>query len=441
MSLVEEERSSVSRMTRSSRNGGYSGGYRRVFAAYPGEDIGFAIAINGPLGHVVSISAEGPSPSVATITVAPSRGFAPYTSGIKIHVNNGAPPGLYSFNLIITNESNRRLLGREPIGLLVLPRSTPKALEKRYLKLRELYRELGAQAVMWCLLAKIFTNGATFSQLKEAYELIREKPVRKATIAVILRRMARKGLVEKDSDSKYYPLVTKEEVAFSRIDKKRVRIPQQLNASGNEEMQEASLPERQLHEPYVAKLAFRRAQKIAMKHGKLAAAYFLVFSLVGARETGYLLLWLNSMFAYCEQKVESCHYFYSQLLHHYFQLLRLREGIMYKQIQEYLEAIDIANKYVRKYYGSHQSSRTLHYELKKQGYLEYDSEIYNAEIIYYEDGDVGVRIWDNNMEEVEYEENIVDKPIVKREIKPVYPFKHIYEYNEETYFHRPGGLY
>jgi len=443
VSLVEE-RSSVSRRTRTSREAGYSGGYRRVFAVYPGERVGFAIAINGPPGHVVSIYAEGLPSSVATVTVTPSRGIAPYTSEIEIRVNSGAPPGLYPFDLIVTDESRRRLLGREPLGLLVLPRSTPKVLVKHYSRLRKLYRELGAQAVVWYLLAKIFSNGARFSHLKEAYELIRRKPVKKATIAVILRRMAKKGLVRKGRDGRYYPLVTREEVVFSRIDRKRVRIPQPRRVPRKErrqEKQEASTLEKLLQEPYVAKLAFRRAQKIARKHGKLAAGCFLVFSLIGARETGYLLLWFNAMFVYCEQKTGFCHYFYSQLLHHYFQLLGLREGIMYKNSQEHLEAMKIANKYVKKYYGSHQSSRRLHYELKKQGYIEYDNEVYTLEIIHYHDGDYGVRLWDNNMQETPYEENITDKPVAKREIKPAYPYEHIYEPNEETYFHRPAGLY
>jgi hypothetical protein len=61
--------------------------------------------------------------------------------------------------------------------------------------------------------------------------------------------------------------------------------------------------------------------------------------------------------------------------------------------------------------------------------------------MYYEDGDVGIRIWDNNMQEALYEENITDKPVAKREIKPAYPYEHICEPNEETYFHRPAGLY
>jgi len=39
------------------------------------------------------------------------------------------------------------------------------------------------------------------------------------------------------------------------------------------------------------------------------------------------------------------------------------------------------------------------------------------------------------MEEVKYEENIANKPIAKKEIKLVYPYEHVYEPNEETYFH------
>jgi predicted transcriptional regulator len=312
-------------------------------------------------------------------------------------------------------------------------------LAKHCIKLKKLHRKLGAQAVVWYLLASIFTDGARFSQLKEAYELIRGKQVRKATIAVILRRMAKKGLVRKASDGKYYPLVTREEVAFSRIDRKRVRIAQPVRILRKEEKREASTLEKLLHEPYVAKLAFRRAQKIAWKHGKLAAGYFLVFSLVGARETGYLLLWLNAMFVYCEQKTGFCHYFYSQLLHHYFQLLGLKQGIMYKHSQEHLEAMKIANKCVRKHYGSHPSSRRLHYELN---YIEYDdNEIYTLEIIHYHDGDLGVRLWDNNTQETLHKENITSKPVSKREIKPAYPYEHVHEPNEQTYFHRPGRIY
>ena len=296
------------------------------------------------------------------------------------------------------------------------------------------------------MIAKVYENGASFTELKNAYELIRGNPVRKVTIAKILKRMIRKGLIFKREDGRYYPLVTRPEITFSRIDRKRIRIPQpgrttKKTGESREMTALEKLLEKLSHEPYVAKPAFRRAQKIAQKHGRLAAAYFLVYSLVGARETGYLLLWFNAMFVYCEKKTGFCHYFYSELLHKYFRLLGLREGIMYRHNREHMEVMRIAHKYVRKYYGSHQSSRRIHYKLKEQGYLEYDNEVYNIEIFHYEDGDLGVRLWDNNMQEVLYEENITDKPVTRREIKPAYPYEHIHEPNEETYFHRPAGIY
>jgi predicted transcriptional regulator len=49
---------------------------------------------------------------------------------------------------------------------------------------------------------------------------------KKASIAKILKRMIRKDLIRKGRDGRYYPLVTKQEVAFSRIDRSRVRIQQ-----------------------------------------------------------------------------------------------------------------------------------------------------------------------------------------------------------------------
>ena len=139
--------------------------------------------------------------------------------------------------------------------------------------------------------------------------------------------------------------MTKHEAAFSRIDKRRVRITPSRKSVRADKKRESLLLERSIvREPYLARIAFRKAQKIARKYGALAAAYFLVYSLVGVRETGFLLMWLNAMFVYCEQKTGFCHYFYSQLLHHYFQLLGLREGIMYKHSQEHLEAMKAAKQ-------------------------------------------------------------------------------------------------
>ena len=413
---------------------------KRVLVAHPGDKVGFSIRINGPPRHIASVEVRGIPPSVAEALVSPSGNVAPYTADVLLAIGDKAEPGFYLFQAVVHNITKGRPVGVEKLGLLVLPR---KLTLRDYARLRRMYRHerLGAQGVLWYLVARVYENGVSFTELKRVYELVKGGPVRKATIAKILKRMIRKGLIRKGEDGRYYPLVTRLEVAFSRIDRKRVRIQQPGRTVKKAKRREMSTLEKLLHEPYVAKLAFKRAKKIAQRHGKLAAAYFLVYSLVGARETGFLLLWFNAMFVYCERKTEFCHYFYSQLLHHYFQLLGLREGIIYKHTQEHSEAMKVANKYVRKYYGSHQSSRRIHYELKKQGYLEYDNEVYNLEIICYEDGDLGIRLWDNNMQEALYEENIIDKPVAKRKIKPAYPYEHIYEPNEETYFHRPGGLY
>jgi len=412
------------------------GSSKNVLVVYPGERVTFSLAVKGPPGDRVGVYAKGFPQSVASIAIAPMSGFAPFTSEIEIRVNEGAPPGLYYFDLSIMDETKGKTLSIEPFGLLIPPKDLSKNVAKHYTRLRRIYKEHGAQGVLWYLVTKVYTNGASFTELKKAYELVRGSQVRNSTVAVILRRMTKKGLVSKSEGGKYYAMVTKEEVAFSRIDEKRVRITPSHGVVREDRKEGSSLlGGSTAKEPYLARMAFRKAQKIARKHGALAAAYFLVYSLAGVRETGHLLMWLNAMFIYCEQKTEFCHYFYSQLLSHYFQLLGLREGIMYKQSQEHLDAMKTAHMYVRKYYESHQFSRRLHYELKRQGYIKYGDEIYNAEILHYEDGDIGARLWDNDMNEMLYGENIADKPAVEREIKPVYPFEHVYEPNEETYFH------
>ncbi len=256
--------------------------------------------------------------------------------------------------------------------------------------------------------------------------------------------MIRKGLIKKGEDGRYYSLVTKQEIAFSRIDRSRVRIQQSKAWKERKERQEPAKSKKLPHEPYVAKLAFKGAKKIAQKHGRLAAAYFLVYSLVGARETGILLLWLNTMFIYCEQKTGFCHYFYSELLHRYFLLLGLKEGIMYRNTTEYQKAIQVANKYIKKYYRSHQVARRLHYKLKNEKYIytkPEEDETLNIELFYYEDGNLGIRVWNNSMKKIKYAVNLTNKSIERREIKPAYPYEHVYEPNEETYFNRPAGIY
>ena len=54
-------------------------------------------------------------------------------------------------------------------------------------------------------------------ELKRVCGFVRGGPVKKATIAKILKQMIRKGLIKKGEDGRYYPLITRPEIAFSRI--------------------------------------------------------------------------------------------------------------------------------------------------------------------------------------------------------------------------------
>lgn len=52
-------------------------------------------------------------------------------------------------------------------------------------------------------------------------------------------------------------------------------------------------------------------------------------------------------------------------------------------------------EYIREYYDSHPVARRLHYYLKKEGYLQYDNEIYTLKIYHYANGEIGLETYDN----------------------------------------------
>jgi hypothetical protein len=76
-----------------------------------------------------------------------------------------------------------------------LRRGLPKTLAKHYQKLKTMYRTYGAQATIWYILTHIFKDGATFTQIKNAYEIIVGETVSNGTIGNILGRMRRKRII------------------------------------------------------------------------------------------------------------------------------------------------------------------------------------------------------------------------------------------------------
>jgi len=196
---------------------------RRVLVAHPGSEAGFSVQINGPPRHIVGVKVRGIPASVAEVLISPSKSVAPYTSEVSLTVSEGAVSGMYPFYVVIHDHTRGQSIGVEKLGLLILPRELTL---RHYVEARRIYHyeELGAQGVLWYLVARVHGNGASFTELKRAYELVRGGPVRNATIAKILKCMTRKGLIRKGEDGRYYPLVTRPEIAFSRINRSRVRI-------------------------------------------------------------------------------------------------------------------------------------------------------------------------------------------------------------------------
>ena len=133
-----------------------------------------------------------------------------------------------------------------------------------------------------------------------------------------LKRSRRRKTVQ---DRLYYPIVIRQEVAFSRINRKRIRITQ--------------------------------------KRGDLAAAYILVYGLVSVRETGILLMWLNAMFVYREQKTGFCQLLLLPATLPLLPAARAKRWGNNVQAQPRTLGDYESNKQVHeKYYGSHQFLQT-----------------------------------------------------------------------------------
>ena len=407
----------------------------KALTAYPGEQVFFSIQVNGPPNHVVELLLKEPSRNIATAYVNPRKSQAPFAAIATIIVNPGAPPGLYTLTIRLYDTEKSFQLAKEKVSLIVLRKGVPKTLANHYNRLIVIFNKYGSNGLVWYILKHIYPEGASFTRIKSIYEQIVGKDISKGTIGNILQRMIKKGIIRRD-DGQYKLLVTKPEVLVTRIDTSRIRLANKRASRKETKQKPSQLAPRQIS------IAFQRALKIKKRHGLLPAICFLAHTLVGARETGFLLLWLNEWFLYCEQKTGFCHHFYSQLLDWYFRTLGAKQGIMYSLTENYMRAQRIASKYIRKYYKTHSLARRLHYMLKQYKLIKNEkNEIFVIEILYYDDNTVGIRIWDNNREELLYSENVREEPPRKTEYYTAFPEEHVYKPNDNTYFIRPRGFY
>jgi len=418
----------------------------QVIALYPGESREIIVRVFGPVGHVVAVEEEGFPHGVASLEVMPKQAKSPYQAMVIVTVGLDAVPGVYPWKLRVADATSARVLGEEPVTLVVLPKLLPKRVAKHATRFRKVYEKHGIQVALWVALKILYARGATFSEVKALYELLTGRRVSKGTAGNTLKAMISKGLIERENGT-YKALDLEPRVVLSRVDVKRVRYPWQVLKPRPRWVHERedNILERyrfSLAElPVPVRRAYRHAQKIAENYGPLTGLYFLLYTLLGVRQTGHLLLWLNGWFIILEPKTGFAHHFYSWLLHWMLDGLGVREGVYYlPDSKEHAEAQRRAQQYVRKIYGSHQNARRLHYMLWERGYIWSDTDVYTIKVYLYTSNGTGVQLMDKAGIEKLYEENLHDKP-AKIEVYTALPYRHVYTRNEDAYHYRPAGLF
>jgi len=418
-----------------------------VVVMYPGESRSVMLRVHGPSDHVIIIEEQGFPYSSADLKIVPQQAIAPFTSQIIISAKHEAQPGIYLWSLRILDVTRSRVLGEEPVTLVILHRELPKHAAKHVVKLREVYKSYGIQIALWLAIKTLYQHGVSFSAIKTLYELLTSRRTSKGTVGNTLKTMVSKGLLEK-RDGLYIAVNMSRNILLSRVDLTRVRFPWQVlrqKESAVEDIKHIGWGEQQFdlrQLPQPIQKAYMYAERLAEEHNPLTALYFLLCSLLGVRQTGHLLLWLSGWFIVLEPKTGFAHHFYSWLLHWMLLQLDLQEGIYYRpQDPMHQEAREVAQQYIRKIYGSHQSARRLHYMLWERGYVwSEEDEVYTVRIYHYFNGEVGMQILDKAGREELYSENLKSEPAWV-ETYTALPCRHINERSGKAYHYRPGGLY
>lgn len=130
----------------------------------------------------------------------------------------------------------------------------------------------------------------------------------KGMVGNTLTVMIKKAVVKRLGNGLYRAVNLNLGIMLSRVDLKRVRFPQQVlrrisrkhskETHGTLEEYRFSLD--QLPQPI--RRTYTYAQRIAGLHNLLTAFYFILYSLMGVRQTGYLLLWFNGWFLVYEPR-------------------------------------------------------------------------------------------------------------------------------------------
>jgi len=246
----------------------------------------------------------------------------------------------------------------------------------------------------------------------------------------LIERMKRKGLI-REEDDRYYTGIDDEKLVKQVIDTKRVRagkrgarqLIQTLIMESTEE--ESLYIEQKDYIPVQVRRVLRKAESLARSGEKGKALGLLQHTVIGVRETGRWVIWINDYFIYYERKAKPpLHYFRSEKLAEILQTMGFRQGFIHTE-----SATDIIHSM---FPGGFRESRRVHYLLKIYGWLYYGPPL----ILYvpvYQDGTGGFKLEDINgktVAEVNYNPQRATE--VRRYL--IVPEEHIDRYNDKPYF-------
>uniref|UniRef100_A0A7J2T9Q9 Uncharacterized protein n=1 Tax=Ignisphaera aggregans TaxID=334771 RepID=A0A7J2T9Q9_9CREN len=265
--------------------------------AYPGEAVRLGVNVRGPRDHVVKVEVRELPSDIAVVTVTPEESPAPFTSTIAVSVSASAPLGNYLFELVVYDATGERLLGTDPLVLLVLGRGLSRDFAKHYSKLCELYAEYEAMATIWHLLKHVLPSGATFTQLKQAYQLFVGKKVSIGIIGNTPKRMLGKKIIAEEQPGLYIANVKDFDIVLSRIDIAQVRVCTSVRAGECGESESAEQIARGVQRrrgqsrpqqpPKYHRASVGGAQEIAKEHSTLATFYILLHTWVLRQRATY----------------------------------------------------------------------------------------------------------------------------------------------------------
>lgn len=118
---------------------------KKTIIAYPGDKACFNIKILGPVRHIVHIVVSGIPVTAASISISPSTGRAPFDALATLVVNEYAKPGVYMFNLVVNDYTDKGFNSRETLKLIILPR---RLAIQQYNELVKLFLLIGL-ALKW----------------------------------------------------------------------------------------------------------------------------------------------------------------------------------------------------------------------------------------------------------------------------------------------------